>query len=76
MEPLWSQQRLAAYWGYSIHTLERWRTFGIGPKFISLIGAIRYREKEIHSFERLILRENSQRMKNFIERTRQAKLGR
>lgn len=76
MEPLWSQQRLAAYWGYSTHTLEHWRTYGIGPKFISLIGAIRYREKEIRSFERLIRRENSQRMKNFIERQKRAKLSR
>jgi hypothetical protein len=74
MEPLWSQEKLAMYWGYSVHTLESWRTLGIGPQFISLIGAIHYRVKEIHEFEALIQQEQSKRKENFNDRRFKSRL--
>ena len=45
------QKQLAARWSVSEATLERWRTDGIGPKFLKLCGRVLYREVDIEAFE-------------------------
>ena len=46
-----NQKQLAARWHLSEATLERWRTEGIGPKFLKLPGRVIYRMMEIEAFE-------------------------
>lgn len=36
-----NQKQLAARWSISEATLERWRSAGIGPKFLKLCGFVR-----------------------------------
>ncbi len=38
-----NQKQLAARWSISEATLERWRSEGIGPKFLKLCGRVLYR---------------------------------
>ena len=38
-----NQKQLAACWCISEATLERWRSEGIGPKFLKLCGRVLYR---------------------------------
>ncbi|MBU9575131.1 helix-turn-helix transcriptional regulator [Burkholderia multivorans] len=45
------QLQLAARWGLSHKTLERWRVNGIGPKFIRLPGKVIYRLCDIEAYE-------------------------
>lgn len=45
------QQQLAKRWSLSTATLERWRTKGIGPKFIRLPGRVIYRLCDIEAYE-------------------------
>lgn len=35
-----NQKQLAARWSISEATLERWRSVGIGPKFVKLCGRV------------------------------------
>ncbi|MEI7841891.1 MAG: helix-turn-helix domain-containing protein [Gallionellaceae bacterium] len=44
-------ERLAKRWGVSTHTLQRWRTTGIGPTFLKLKGTVVYRECDIEAYE-------------------------
>ncbi len=46
-----NQKQLAARWHLSEASLERWRTEGIGPKFLKLPGRVIYRMVEIEAFE-------------------------
>ena len=39
-----NQKQLATRWGVSEATLERWRSEGIGPKFLKLCGRVLYPE--------------------------------
>jgi len=46
-----NQKQLAARWCISEATLERWRSAGIGPKFLQLCGRVAYRQVDIEAYE-------------------------
>jgi len=46
-----NQKQLAARWHLSEATLERWRSEGIGPKFMKLKGRVLYRQVDIEAYE-------------------------
>ncbi len=46
-----NQKQLAARWHISEATLERWRSEGIGPKFLKLCGRVLYRQVDIEAYE-------------------------
>ena len=46
-----NQRQLAARWDISEATLKRWRSEGIGPKFLKLCGRVLYRQVDIEAFE-------------------------
>jgi predicted site-specific integrase-resolvase len=46
-----NQRDLANRWGVSEATLERWRSEGIGPKYLKLGGRVRYRLVDIEEYE-------------------------
>ena len=46
-----NQRQLAARWDISEATLERWRSEGIGPKFLKLCGRVLYRQVDIEAYE-------------------------
>lgn len=45
------QKQLAARWSISEASLERWRSEGIGPKFLKLPGRVLYRQFDVEAFE-------------------------
>ncbi|MBU6460876.1 MAG: DNA-binding protein [Proteobacteria bacterium] len=45
------QKQLATRWRISEATLERWRSEGIGPKFLKLCGRVLYRQIDIEAYE-------------------------
>lgn len=51
-----NQKQLAARWGISEASLERWRCEGIGPKFMKLMGRVVYRMVDIEAYEESCLR--------------------
>jgi len=46
-----NQKQLATLWGVSQATLERWRSEGIGPKYLKLNGRVIYRKTDIETYE-------------------------
>lgn len=46
-----NQRQLAARWGVSVRTLERWRSHRQGPPFLKLGGHVTYRVEDIENFE-------------------------
>ena len=46
-----NQKQLAARWHISEACLERWRSEGIGPKFLKLFGRVLYRQGDIEAYE-------------------------
>ena len=46
-----NQRNLAQRWNVSEATLERWRTEGIGPKYLKLCGRVLYRLVDIEEYE-------------------------
>jgi hypothetical protein len=46
-----NQRNLAKRWDVSEATLERWRTEGIGPKYLKLCGRVLYRLVDIEEYE-------------------------
>lgn len=46
-----NQKQLAARWFISEATLERWRSEGLGPKFLKLCGRVIYRQVDIEAYE-------------------------
>ena len=46
-----NQKQLAARWHLSEATLERWRSEGLGPKFLKLCGRVLYRQVDIEAYE-------------------------
>ncbi len=46
-----NQKQLATRWDMSEATLERWRSEGIGPKFLKLCGRVLYRQIDIEAYE-------------------------
>ena len=45
-----NQKQLAARWAISEATLERWRSEGIGPRFLKLCGRVLYRLVDIEAY--------------------------
>lgn len=54
-----NQRQLASRWNLSEATLERWRTEGIGPKFMKIQGRVLYRLLDIEKFENNSLRKST-----------------
>lgn len=46
-----NQKQLAARWHLSEATLERWRSEGLGPKFLKLCGRVIYCQVDIEAHE-------------------------
>lgn len=46
-----NQKQLANRWSVSEATLERWRSDGMGPMLLKLLGQVRYRLEDIEAFE-------------------------
>lgn len=44
------QKQLAARWSISEATLERWRSVGVGSKFLKLCGRVAYRQVDIEAY--------------------------
>ena len=51
-----NQRQLAERWDLSEATLERWRSEGIGPLYMKMMGRVRYRLSDITDFEEDALR--------------------
>ena len=54
-----TQRDLARRWNKSEGTLERFRSEGIGPRFLKLGGTVRYRLEDIEAYERDCLYDSS-----------------
>ena len=50
MQSLWTTQQAAEFLGLKAHTPEKWRTTGIGPPFIYVGGAVRYRPADVEAW--------------------------
>ncbi len=46
-----NQHDLAARWGVSVRTLERWRWLNQGPAFLKIGGRVAYRQEDIKAYE-------------------------
>ena len=46
-----NETELAERWGLSPKTLQRWRSEGLGPKFLKLCGRVIYRQVDIEAYE-------------------------
>jgi hypothetical protein len=46
-----NQHDLAARWGVSVRTLERWRWLNQGPAFLKIGGRVAYRLEDIKAYE-------------------------
>ncbi len=56
-----NQRQLANRWGVSEATLERWRSEGIGPRYLKLQGRVMYREQDVEDYEESSLRYSTQK---------------
>jgi hypothetical protein len=54
-----TQLELARRWCLSTATIERWRSEGIGPRFLKLGGQVRYRLDDILDYEASCLRSST-----------------
>lgn len=52
-----NQRELAARWGVSVRTLERWRWLNEGPGFLKLGARVAYRLEDIEAYEAARLRQ-------------------
>ncbi|MBC2768438.1 helix-turn-helix transcriptional regulator [Pusillimonas minor] len=58
-----NQKQLAARWSISEATLERWRSEGLGPKFLKLCGRVLYRQMDIEAYEESCLATRVRQLK-------------
>lgn len=54
-----TQTQLAERWQVAESTLERWRSEGIGPVYLKMMGRVRYRLPDIVAFEEGALRRST-----------------
>ena len=54
-----TQRELAKRWNKSEGPLERFRSEGIGPRFLKIGGTVRYRLEDIEAYERDCLYESA-----------------
>jgi len=47
-----TERALAELWGIKRNTLQKWRSAGVGPKYIKRVGRIVYRKADLAEFER------------------------
>lgn len=52
-----NQKQRAACWSISAATLERWRSEGLGPKFLKLCGRLIYSQVDIEACEESCLQK-------------------
>lgn len=57
-----NQRALAQRWDVSEATLERWRSVGIGPRFLKLQGRVLYRLVDIEAYEASCLSISTKRL--------------
>ena len=57
------QHAVAARWGMSVRTLERWRFLNQGPAFLKLIGRVVYRLEDVEAFEATQMRHGTKNSK-------------
>ena len=55
----WTAKQLAEHWQLSTTNLERWRSEGIGPIFLKILGQVRYRLSDILAFKAESLRKST-----------------
>jgi predicted site-specific integrase-resolvase len=48
-----TEREFAELWGVKRNTLQKWRSNGVGPKYIKRVGRIIYRKDDIAEFERM-----------------------
>jgi predicted DNA-binding transcriptional regulator AlpA len=46
-----NQKQLAVRWSISEASLERWRSEGIGPRYLKIGGRVLYRQVDIDAYE-------------------------
>ncbi len=54
-----TQTQLAERWQVAESTIERWRSEGIGPIYLKMMGRVRYRLTDITDLEEDSLREST-----------------
>ena len=54
-----NQRQLANRWGLSEACLERWRSEGIGPRYLKLHGRVMYPENDGEKYEASCLRQST-----------------
>ena len=47
-----TERALAELWGVKRNTLQKWRSAGVGPKYVRRVGRIIYRKADLIEFER------------------------
>ncbi len=57
-----NQKQLAARWNISEASLERWRSEGLGPKFLKICGRVLYRQSDIEAYEAQCLHASTSRL--------------
>ncbi len=63
-----TQRDLAERWGKAEATIERYRSDGVGPRFLKLGGGVRYRLEDIEQFERECLYDSPSQRRSTSER--------
>jgi len=53
-----TQQELATRWNKSVHTIERYRTEGVGPVYLKIGGKVMYRIEDVEAYEHECLYAN------------------
>ena len=70
-----TQSDLATRWNKSVHTIERYRTEGVGPIYLKIGGKVMYRVKDIEKFEEERLFSNPKMMVSAAESANGMTLG-
>lgn len=47
-----TEKELAELWHVKRNTLQKWRSAGVGPKFVKRVGRIVYRKADLAEFEK------------------------
>lgn len=57
-----NQKQLAPRWNISEASLERWRSEGMGSKFLKICGRVLYRQSDIEAYEAQCLHASTSRL--------------
>lgn len=61
-DPLMKPADAAAYLNIPLGTLGQWRVNGVGPKYIRVVGSIRYRKSALERFLKANLQETTEKV--------------